>query len=296
MATPEEKLVELEARVGHPGEKWQALTDRVQDEAVKQFAEVQSNWLDLLWTLDAYRIAGVPPRDMPGPLDPLARLAAIYRGKGNWFAGLLALLLENRTSLRIAPRTSVQGFSQTHQVDLAWPARKLDPLICAETKVTGAPAYGSYPARGAMSDWSNRRKELKFAATDLKLYRRQQDTKIEHWGVWREQQPPKTYFLWAARLRPGETVQKMIEEAQAVVNTYLDGAGIFAWVENDDASGYEPVPLPQSSHITALDDVLYRIASEINALAGPEREPPAPVTPDKPAVQAEKLIPDEGDA
>ena len=37
-----------------------------------------------------------------------------------------------------------------------------------------------------MSDLSNRRKELKFAATDLKLYRRQQETSIDHWGVWRE--------------------------------------------------------------------------------------------------------------
>ena len=43
-----------------------------------------------------------------------------------------------------------------------------------------------------MADWTNRRKELKFAATDLKLYRRQQATRIDHWDVWRTNDPPKT--------------------------------------------------------------------------------------------------------
>jgi hypothetical protein len=37
------------------------------------------------------------------------------------------------------------------------------------------------PARKAMSDFTNRSKELKFAVTDLKLYRRQQSTRIQHW-------------------------------------------------------------------------------------------------------------------
>ncbi|MDP9480403.1 MAG: hypothetical protein M3R38_32870 [Actinomycetota bacterium] len=44
-----------------------------------------------------------------------------------------------------------------------------------------------------MADFSNRRKELKFAATDLKLYRRQRSTRIQHWDTWRQRQPPSTY-------------------------------------------------------------------------------------------------------
>jgi len=93
-----------------------------------------------------------------------------------------------------------------------------------------------------MSDFSNRRKELKFAATDLKLYRRQQATRIEHWGVWRRNALPLTFFLWAARLRepaePGVTdrsrwvedrIEALVREATALVDTYLDGAGIYAW-------------------------------------------------------------------
>jgi len=183
-----------------------------------------------------------------------------------------------------------------HQIDLAWPARREDPRVCAETKVTGAPAYGTTPARGSLSDYSNRRKELKFAATDLKLYRRQQDTVIEHWGVWREQSPPKTYFLWAARLNPEkERITTLVAEAQALVNTYLDGAGIVAWQENAAGTGYEAVPVPHVARVTDLDDVLYRLASEINLLAGPTRTPPPPVTPERPAVQPEQLPPDEED-
>jgi hypothetical protein len=287
----EAALLALEEAVGHPGKKLAALKDKVQDEAIKRFADVENDWLDLMWTLDAYRRANIPPRDMGKKgTSTSQRLGAVYRLKGNWFAELIALLLQNRTSLPIAPRQKVQGFSQTHQIDVAWPAREEDPLICAETKVTGAPEYGTTPARGAMSDWTNRRKELKFAATDLKLYRRDQETKIDHWGVWREQASPKTYFLWAARLRPGDHVPKMIEEAQALVNTYLDGAGIFAWEEMPSADGYRAVSLPHSAQVTALDDVLHRIAAQISGVSGAGKKPPPPVTPPTRAVAVEKLM------
>lgn len=291
--TGEIALLALEERVGHPGEKLISLRDKIQDEGIKRFSEIEGAWLDLMWCLDAYRVAEIPPRGMgKAGSKPSARLGAVYRSKGNWFAELIALLLQNRTSLPIAPRQTVQGFSQTHQIDVAWPAREEDPLVCTETKVTGAPEYGTTPARGAMSDWTNRRKELKFAATDLKLYRRDQETKIDHWGVWREQSSPKTYFLWAARLRPKDHVTKMVEEAQALVNTYLDGAGIFAWEENPARDGYRSVSLPHSAQVTALDDVLHRIASEISSVSGADKKPPPPVTPRERAVAVEKLMKD----
>jgi len=295
--TPEDQARELEARVGHPAEILASLKERIQSEAVKQFAEIQDEWLTLMWALDSYRVAQVPPRGMGKRTStPARRLEAVYKSKGNWFAELLALLLQNRTSLVLAPRQKVQGFSQSHQIDVAWPARENDPLVCAETKVTGAPAYGSTPARGAMSDWTNRRKELKFASTDLKLYRRDAETKIDHWGVWRESAAPRAYFLWAARLSPKDKITRMSEEAQALVNTYLDGAGIFGWRESDDGRGYEIVPLPPSAQVTGLDDVLHRIGAQIAREAGAAKTPPPPVTPDKRAVQTEALLPDDDQA
>ncbi|MEO1056402.1 MAG: hypothetical protein AAFY28_05740 [Actinomycetota bacterium] len=205
------------------------------------------------------------------------RLGAVYRGKGNWFATLLALLLENQTSHRLAPRVRVQGFSQTHQIDVAWPDRELDPLICLETKVTGAPASPTDPQRGAMADWTNRRKELKFAATDLKLFRRQHLTAIEHWDVWRTSVFPKTYFLWAARLRPRDDVDHMVTEAQALVKTYLEGAGIFAWHES--GGRYVGTDIPPADRVSVVDDVLYRIATEIKAIAPSGEAPPPPEVP-----------------
>jgi hypothetical protein len=296
----DERARDLETRFGHPGEKWEALKERVQSTALSQFSQIENEWLDLMWTLDQYRIANVPPRGMGKATTPPARrLGAIYRGKGNWFAETLALLLQNRTAQRIAPRQRVEGFSQYHQVDLAWPARAEDVRVCAETKVTGAPEYTNErgertPARASRDDFSNRRKELKFAATDLKLYRRQQETKIDHWGVWRESAPPKTYVLWAARVKPGaDRLERMIEEVQGLVNTYLDGGGIFPWQEREDRSGYEALAFPLGARVAGLDDVLHRIASEINALAGPDRTPPPPETPPERAIEPEALPPDE---
>ena len=79
------------------------------------------------------------------------------------------------TTSQLASRSHVMGFSQTHQIDIAWPARDVKPLvaplICCEAKLTGAPPYEGNDGRGATDDWSNRRKERKFQATDLKLYR-----------------------------------------------------------------------------------------------------------------------------
>jgi hypothetical protein len=301
---------DLQREVGHPKDRWDALIASVPDSAVTRFVQVERDWLDLMWCLDAYRTAGICPPGMGNPTKKESdRLAAVYRGKGNWFATLLAALLVERTHGQhvLAPRGAVVGFSQDHQVDIAWPARKKDVLICVETKVTGAPAYGDTGPRGAMSDFTNRRKELKFAATDLKLYRRQQETTIDHWGVWRSNARPLTYFLWAARLRePGpvdsnrrrrwaeDHIDKLVTEAQALVNTYLDGAGIYAWKLNRDQSGYEPVPLPRHAQVTSLDDVLYRIASEINrATADAGGRVPPPVTPPEQAVQTELLAEDD---
>ena len=94
--TPESAAT-VEERVGHPREKWEDLKASVQDKAISEFIHVQDAWLNLMWTLDAYRIAEAVPRGFKDQ-------GAINRGKGNWFAELLALLLENRTHHRIAAR------------------------------------------------------------------------------------------------------------------------------------------------------------------------------------------------
>lgn len=291
----------LEAEVGHPGELWLRLQQRVQDEAITQFVHVEADWLGLMWSIDAFRSANVVPRAMGrDDVEAPRRLASIYRSKGNWFATLIALLLQNRTHQPISPRTKVRGFSQIHQIDVAWPVREEDPLVCAETKVTGAPPQGTTPARGALSDFTNRRKELKFAATDLKLFRRQQETSIDHWGVWRENAPPKTYFLWAARLRSEgrgrpDSIGRLMVEAEALRDSYLDGTGLVAWQRHSARDGYEAVRLPQSARVSELDDVLYRIESEIRRLLGPAGRTPPPVRPAHRAVDVAAIAEDQAE-
>ena len=291
-----DELERLEEEVGHPGDLLEALVSRITGEAISQFSKIEADWLSLMWCMDAYRVAGVAPRGMgTQTVSEGRRLAAIYRTKGNWFATIIAALLQNRTSQPIAAKGRVQGFSQPHQVDVAWPSREHDPLVCIETKVTGAPKYADTPSRGALADYTSRRKEAKFAATHVTLYRRQQETAIDHWGVWRAQAPPKTYFMWAARLRtdnPPDKVESMIREAQILVDTYLEGAGILAWRERSDRSGYEVVPLPQRAMVTTLDDVIYRVATEIKQAVGPQGTPPAPQVPEKPVEGAADVAPD----
>ncbi len=297
----------IEDQYGHPGDKRDALIDKIDTLRFRDFQAVQWDWLDLMWTLDQYRIAGVAPRDMGDSKNKGEQLPAVYRQKGGWFAQVLAALLENQTRERVAPTTKVRGFSQLHQIDLAYPDRRDLPLICAETKVTGAPAYGSYPERGAMSDFSNRRKELKFAATDLKLARRDLKTEIKHWGHWKENATPRTYFLWAARLRRGvpkqtkkgvsysgrDEITRLVKEASLLVDTYLDGAGLVAWQLNDEGTGYEVVEVPLEGQARTLDDALLRIGNGIDDLAKSEAKLPPPVEPEDRAVSPEALPDDK---
>jgi hypothetical protein len=197
---------ELEEHVGHPDDRFTALTGRIQEQVFRRFRDIESDFLDLIWTLDSYRVAQVVPRDMGDPtLAPDRRLEGVYRGKGNYFSAVMAHILGNKTTSQLASRRDIMGFSQTHQIDIAWPARDrvplVDPYICAEAKLTGAPAFPGNQGRGAMSDWSNRRKELKFQATDLKLYRHMAErSTIQHWDIWRRRALPFVYSLWAARL------------------------------------------------------------------------------------------------
>jgi len=271
---------------GHPGQRWDALIARIQNTSVTEFVAVSDEWLELMWCLDQYRIADAPPAGMGKQHLPFSsRIDGIYRGKGNWFATILTLLLNNRTGQTLRSRSEIKGFSQNHQIDLAWPDRNEAPIVCAESKLTGGPAYRTAPGRGAMDDWTNRRRELKFSAADLKLWRREQSEKIGHWDVWRQSALPRTFMLWAALLGPKDSPEKMVRETSAIVATYLDGAGIFAYRLRADGRGYEPVNLNLTAGVETIDVALYRIESEIDkAIASGAHNRPAtpgaPVDPD----------------
>jgi len=115
--------------------------------------------------------------------------------------------------------------------------------------------------------------------------------------VWRQRERPKAYFLWAARLEPGkDRIATLVREARDLIDTYLDGAGLFAWQPNQAGDGYEAVPFPAGERVTSLDDVLYRIASEINALVDEQGQPPPPVRPEQTALEPGQLPDDPGDA
>lgn len=97
-----EAAVAVEAKVGHPGHRWGALIERVQRDEVGSFREVEEEFLGLMWCLDRYRIADVPPIGMGrADLPPKSRIDGVYRGKGNWLSTLLGLLLDSRTGQKI---------------------------------------------------------------------------------------------------------------------------------------------------------------------------------------------------
>jgi hypothetical protein len=79
----------------------------------------------------------------------------------------------------------------------------------------------------------------------------------------------------------------MVQEAQALVKTYLEGAGIVAWRE--DGHGYTPIVIPPADRVSTVDDVLYRIATEIGEIAPEGQTPPAPELPPVRAIDVAAL-------
>jgi hypothetical protein len=289
-----DRAKEVEAQWGHPDEIWTDLVAEVQDAGIRDFAKIADRWLGFIWCLDQYRIADAPPVGMGDASKPYnQRIDGVYRSKGNQFSTLLSLLLENRTNETISSRSRIAGFSQTHQIDLAWPTHPDAPIVCAESKLTGGPAYRGHRGRGAMDDWTNRRKELKFSATDLKLSRRAQTQRIGHWDVWRRSALPKTFLLWGATLSARDNPERMAKEVAAIVATYLDGAGIVAWEENSREDGYQLISLPEMPSVEGIDVALWRIETEINeALAsGAARERPESAAP----VDLDQLVDDDSE-
>ncbi|MEX8033079.1 hypothetical protein AB6V29_08630 [Microbacterium sp. 20-116] len=291
----------LEEAVGHPGDRYRDLLGRINDDQIRSFSTVERDFLDLMWCLDRYRVAGILPRFMGREkgangrrLTPEQQLEGVYRSEGNWFATVLTEILGQMTTSPLASRKDVWGFSQPHQIDIAWPARDEEPLpdalICCETKLSGSPAYGSYNARGAFADWPNRRKELKFQATDLKLYRNAHDTQIDNWDVWRQSAPPRVYSLWGARLTAKDKIDKMIKEAEILTATYSDGVGIYAYRESESGDRYDPAFVAKGvpGRVTSLDSVLSKIAAEIRAIIRDNgNSVPAPISSPSHAINPE---------
>ncbi len=265
----------VEAVVGNPGDRFIALADRIQNENIQRFKDVEDEFLAWLWCVDAYRIAEVVPR---GPqakkkadYSPTARAAGSYRQKGDRFSDVLNLILSNKTPSKMAPRRYVKGYSQDHQIDIAWPIADKgvtdDPIVCCESKITGAPADSEKPDREINNDWTNRRKELKFQATDLKLFQGRDDPRIRNWDQWRRTAPPLVFAIWAGRLTDRSQVKYMVDEARNLTDTYLDRVGVYPFITNDAGDGYVPASLGREvgERITSLDTVLQVIVDEIEA-------------------------------
>lgn len=263
----------IEALVGNPGDLLIDLKARIADYDVKSFVEVEDDFLALLWAIDTYRIEEVTPRAPARAKDEgyskTALAGGIYRKKGNFFSEVITAILSNKTDSPLAPRTNVQGFSQLHQIDIAWPAPDKgvakDPILCCESKLMGAPAYPGMPSRHVKQDWVNRRKELKFQATDLKLYRERNNPDIGNWELWRQRAEPRVYAIWGGRLQTLSDLDYMIKQANDLTATYLDRVGIYGFIENPKGDGYMPATEAKkvSERVTSLDNVLNLIAAEI---------------------------------
>ena len=115
------------------------------------------------------------------------------------------------------------------------------------------------------SDWTNRRKELKFQATDLKLYRERESPTIRNWDQWRQKAAPKVYVIWAGRLQNLEELNYMIRQATDLTSTYLDRVGVYGFITNSAGDGYVPATdaTKVTERVTSLDSVLDLVAAEI---------------------------------
>ncbi|MDM7885183.1 hypothetical protein QUG92_08695 [Curtobacterium sp. RHCKG23] len=259
-----------------PSQRFNELLGQVKRERVTKFSMIEEALLDWLWCVDGYRINGSVPSDFGtrrSAASEEARNGAFYRTRGDRLADVLLALLRNRCGVNLAPRSRVKGFSQEHQIDIAWSPEDgpilADPVVCCEVKILGAPSDGTKPDRSIRSDWTNRRKELKFQAADLKLFQGREDPNIRNWDQWRASVPPRVYTIWAGRIFSRTDAEYMTDQARDLTDTYLDGVGVFPFAPNETNTAYRALNDGRSvrGRLTHVDTILDRMQADIERYA-----------------------------
>ena len=147
---------------------------------------VRDEWLALMWCLDQYRVADAPPEGMgKRGLKYEGRMDGILPRLGQLVPATMphpAAQQPHRTDATEPLRYQGLLAEPPDRLGLARPRRGADRV--RREQAHRGPAYRAAPGRGAMDDWTNRRRELKFSAADLKLAALAGE-KIGHWDVWR---------------------------------------------------------------------------------------------------------------
>jgi hypothetical protein len=86
----------------------------------------------------------------------------------------------------------------------------------------------------------------------------------------------------------------MITEVRALTETYLDGAGIFAYEPKVKGAGYKIVPILQRDRVADLSDLIHRVAEEIEHRSE-QGLPPEPEPSEQLPVDLALLEPDRED-
>ncbi|HSN88804.1 MAG TPA: hypothetical protein VL025_18715 [Thermoanaerobaculia bacterium] len=193
-------------------------------------------------------------------------------GKGDFFTGLVALLLENCTGKTLHGRRAVPGLIfPKHNLDTSYPARGTVEVLI-ETKVAGAPKPIRSPKQGiprgqpGSSNLDKRVKKAGFKAIDLKAeWARNAGQGGGPAGdllTWLRQSKPLSFLFLAIRVVDLRDFERTLFFANAA-NQMMDAVGLVAYQPKEAGDGYEICPIPP--HLE-LDRVLSRVCTALRNL------------------------------
>lgn len=257
-------------------------------EGARSWNQVESRFLEAMFAFDESVAATAGRTDMTDA-DKSQLSADLQNGKGDSFDDLLALLLENCSSVdTLYIRNLVPGLIvRTHNLDGVYPAT--GPIeFLLEAKMMGTPRHVNSPrqkpiGRPGSADLDKRVKELAFKSIDLKgEYSRLRTAEgiAQRSGgpgggdltTWLRSTNPKIYFFIAVRVVSDSDFVRTVQWAHTAQQV-VDAVGLYCFEPiAPDGSGYRRrTGVPADLE---LERILYRACTDLRAIAERTRESP----------------------
>ena len=224
------------------------------------WSEVEDSFLSAMWKIDKPLV--------PGGADNSIR----QRGRGSFFAGLTALLVENSSGKELRGGGTAPGLIlPKHSLETSYSSKDILELLI-ETKGGQQPDFRSKLSAGTAREPNYRRppgflgQRAAFRAIDLKAKWAHSATPEggtpRDLMTWLRRSKPSVFLFLAIRVTEGKNFDFVLASAEAVSRS-VNGVGIVAYEPSPGNDAYRSLRVPPHLEI---DRILSRVCTALHVL------------------------------
>jgi hypothetical protein len=233
----------------HGFRPFDALVERVRDEAVDRWVSVEREFIEVVEHFDA--------EFAKGHRDP-----GWYQAKARYFNDIIVHLLANASQKAIAMRCKKRSqLFDLIDIDICHPEED-PPIVAGEVKALGTPPHprNQGKPRGGSADLHKRVREVAFTSMDLKAaYAHPQP--IASFQQWVETTRPAYFSFWAIRANDANDLER-VRSTLSSLRAYCNGVGavVYCPKSGQTPTKYDVRKLTELSIDRALREMAQRIS------------------------------------